>query len=100
MQNLIDAKYVRALRRMYLLFRRKGDALTAGDCVERELRLAPDSKADGCGLNLQHPEAGNRCEGVAGMPVCGAGHTRTARCRQEETMTLDRQTGMAGMSGR
>jgi two-component SAPR family response regulator len=63
-QEAINAKYLRALRSMHLLFRRRGDAALAEDCLRRVLSIAPDSEADGRELIRLHLEAGNRSEAL------------------------------------
>lgn len=63
-QEAIQAKYLRALRRMQLLSRRLGDAALAADCLRRILSIMPDSEADGRELIRLHLEAGNRSEAL------------------------------------
>ncbi|MED2258170.1 bacterial transcriptional activator domain-containing protein [Brevibacillus parabrevis] len=53
------SQYIRALRRMYRLFRMGGNAVLAAGSLQRILAIAPESETDGRELIELHLEAGN-----------------------------------------
>jgi len=63
-QEAINAKYLRSLRIMHQVFRKRGNAALAVDSLQRVLAIAPDSEADGRALIRMHMEEGNRSEAL------------------------------------
>jgi two-component SAPR family response regulator len=96
-QEAIHAKYIRALRRMHWLFRKRGDAALAADSLQRVLAIAPESEADGRELIRLHLEAGNRNEALRvyrklEQVICD----QLGVALEEETMRLYQQIGWSG----
>jgi two-component SAPR family response regulator len=60
----VSAKYVQALRKLYLLFKENSQPSSALDCLKRIVALSPDSEKDGRELIQMHTEAGNRNEAL------------------------------------
>jgi len=60
----LSAKYIKALRKLYLLFKKNSQPSSALDCLKRIVTLSPDSEKDGRELIQLHMEAGNRNEAM------------------------------------
>jgi two-component system LytT family response regulator len=60
----LSAKYVQALRKLYLLFKENSQSSSALDCLKRIVAVSPDSEKDGRELIQLHMEAGNRNEAI------------------------------------
>jgi len=96
-KEAINAKYLRALRSMHLLFRRRGDTALAEDCLRRILAIAPDSEADGRELIRLHLEAGNRSEALHVYRQLERNvNEQLGVGLEEETIRLYRKMGYSG----
>lgn len=60
----LSAKYVQALRKLYLLFKENRQPSSALDCLSCIVTVSPDSEKDGRELIQLHMEAGNRNEAM------------------------------------
>jgi two-component SAPR family response regulator len=96
-QEAIKAKYIRSLRCMHRLFRKRGRAALAADSLQRVLAIAPDSEADGRELIRLHLEAGNRNEALrVYRQLEQAIRDQLGVALEEETVKLHRQMGWSG----
>jgi two-component SAPR family response regulator len=96
-RDAINAKYLRVLRSMHLLFRRRGDVVLAEDCLRRILAIAPDSEADGRELIRLHLEEGNRSDALHVYRQLERNvNEQLGVGLEEETIRLYRKMGYSG----
>lgn len=96
-QEAIKAKYIRSLRLMHRLFRKRGRAALAADSLQRVLAIAPDAEADGRELIRLHLEAGNRSEALrVYRQLEQVVREQLGVALEEETVKLHQQMGWSG----